>query len=139
MKKLLLLFTLPFSFLLATAHAMTFQHEPQVCPKANAIKTIGVSHNVVQNSTGLWFTGRRNQHYDTIHHWTFLIGNIPAISVDHAYQKASHAMETLSFQLGPIQGPLGKWLCLYTTAQGYEAVTIFPAIANNNASLFLNR
>lgn len=113
--------------------------EPQVCPSVAAIQAIGVSRNVVQDNDGLWMAGRRDQKYNTNNDWTFILGKIPAPTASSAYNRAVVALQSLNFQLGPLNGPLGKWICWYSTSQGFTAVAINPPIANNNPSIFLNR
>lgn len=117
-----------------------FPPPPSVCPNVIALQAVGVSQNVVQDNQRLWYTGRRNQKYATPNNWTFIIGKIPAANTSEAYTKAVIGMNTLSFQLGPFMGPIGKWICLYNTAEAYTAVTVYPPIATfKNADHFLTR
>ena len=112
--------------------------QPQKCPGVAAIQGIGVSRTVLQSSN-LWFTGRRHQLYDTSDAWTFVLGNIVATSANDAFNKATAGLATLSNPLGPIVGPLSKWLCVYTTYEGYTGVAITSPIALNAAPLFMSR
>ena len=105
--------------------------QPQRCPTAAAIQAVGVSRNMIQDNDGLWVTGRRNQKYGTTDDWTFLIGKFPATTANQAYTKAVTAMTTLNFQMGPLNGPLSKWICWYSTAEGYTATAINPPITSN--------
>lgn len=102
---------------------------PQICPSVSAIQSVGVSQNVTQDDVGQWVTGRRNQSYGTGSSWTFIVARIDAVSVADAYSKATMALSTLMFQLGPVMGPLGKWVCYYSVDQDYTVVAINPAIA----------
>lgn len=113
------------------AQATMIVPKPKTCPAVAAITAIGVSRNVQPNGEDLWVAGRRDQQYGTIDDWTFLIGNIPATGIDQAYHEATSALASLAFQKGPLTGPLSKWLCYYTTLQGYTAVTINPPIVSN--------
>src|SRR5207249_1859529 len=111
--KLFTALSLPLYLLAFNTQAGSFPPEPQKCPHAAQIKSVGVSHNMVQDSDGLRITGRRNQTYGTGSQWTFILAKIPASSVDHAYNKAVDALNSLTFNLGPVMGPLGKWVCYY--------------------------
>ena len=109
-KKLFLALLLPlnlFPFNMQAAQPA----EPQHCPSAASIISVGVSHNMVEDSDGLWFTGRRNQKYDTCNNWTFILAKISANSVNDAYSQAIGGLSTVSFQLGPYVGPIGKGVC----------------------------
>lgn len=117
--------------------ALHVQAQPQVCPTVAEIKAGGVSHNVAQEATGQWFTGRRNQTYGTGDHWTFILGKITATTVDDAYNKAVTSLDSLVFQLGPVIGPIGKWVCYYNNIQGYTAVAVNPPVATVQAKSFL--
>ena len=112
--------------------------EPQVCPRASDIRAIGVSHNMVEEGHHLWFTGRRDQKYGTTSNWTFLMGKIPATSVNDAYGKAVVALTTLQFSGGPVIGPLDKWVCYYRNDKGYPAIAVNPPIARFNEQHFIN-
>lgn len=103
--------------------------QPQMCPSAANIRAVGVSRNTIQDGNGLWITGRRNQAYGTTNQWTFLLGNIPASNISDAYNKAAAALPSLILLVGPVKDTLGRWSCVYNTAQGYMAVTITPPIA----------
>ena len=133
-KKLLITLTLPLSFLI-NAPSMAFPIQPQKCPSISEIQSVGVSHHVAQDNDGLWFTGRRSQTYHTGSNWTFVIGKITATAVDDAYSKAVAGLGVLSFELGPVMGPIGKWVCYYRTTQfGYTAVAVNPPVAVNIAA-----
>lgn len=139
MKKYFILTSMLFSLSLPLAHALQAQPpQPQKCPDPAAIRAVGVSRTVLQSSN-LWFTGRRHQSYNTRDAWTFVLGNITATSASDAYNKAAVGLTSLSFPLGPIVGPLSKWLCLYTTNEGYTGVAITSPIALTNANQFLKR
>lgn len=131
------------SFLLGISPAFADpEAPPQVCPSVAAIQSIGVSQNATQESTGLWFTGRRNQSYGTGSQWTLLMGNISAQSVAQAYLKANDALSSLFFQVGPVVGPMGKWLCYYNNSAGYSTIAVYPAVAdnsNNSRTIYLHR
>ena len=101
---------------------------PVTCPSAIAIKVLGVSSNVVQVNNA-WFAGRRNELYGTTNRWSFAITNIIASDASDAFIKASRAIESLTFQAGPIPGPLNKVVCAYNTAQGYAAYAVSPPVA----------
>ena len=93
-KKLFLALLLPlnlFPFNMQAAQPA----EPQHCPSAASIISVGVSHNMVEDSDGLWFTGRRNQKYDTCNNWTFILAKISANSVNDAYSQAIGGLSTL--------------------------------------------
>lgn len=137
MKKYLIASLLPLALFLTNATFAALTPEPQVCPSEAAIKAVGVSRNTVQDDDGLWLTGRRNQKYGTQDSWTFVIGKIPASTASEAYDKAAVAMPSLSFQFGPLNGPLGKWVCYYSTAQGYTAVAANPPIADSARMMFV--
>ena len=138
-KTLLLAISLPFYLLsFGTQANIGRPPEPQRCPRADEIKNVGVSHKMVEESTSFWFTGRRNQRYNTSSNWTFIIAKIPAVSVDEAYGKAVDGLQSLNFDLGPVVGPVGKWLCYYHNTKGYPAVAIYPPVAENLYSQFIN-
>lgn len=136
-RKYLYPMTLPFCLLFTTAQAHNLAPQPQICPSAASIQAIGVSHKMVQESNSLWFTGRRDQFYDTHSRWTFVIGKIAATSVDDAYQKAVLNLNSLTFQMGPVEGPVGKWVCYYHANYGADAVAVNPPIARNLDQSFL--
>lgn len=102
--------------------------DPQFCPDISSIKAVGVSTTVIQVDN-VWVSGRRNQLYNTADHWTFLLGNIIAPTANDAYHIAVNALSTLRFQVGPIKQVGGKFVCVYSTAPGYPAVTVTTPIA----------
>lgn len=110
---------------------------PQICPSANAIRTVGVSRNVVQaTNNGLWIAGRRNQKYGTNNNWTFVLGNIRANNVSDAYDKAVIGLTTLAFQLGPFLAQ-EHWLCLYNTIEGYMGLAVNPPVLSFSKAMSL--
>lgn len=140
MKKNLLIAT---SFVLASlfnsiASAAMQGPEPQICPSVASIRAVGVSRVVFQDNELFWVAGRRDQKYGTPNDWTFLIGRIVAANIDDAYQKATLGLNSLKLEIGPVTGPVGKWVCFYSTSQGYPAAAINPNIASNQFSLVLN-
>lgn len=138
MKKISLAFTAVCGlFMLSQGICSTLQ-EPARCPNIIGIQAVGVSQTVTEVIDGFWLAGRRSQQYDTNSYWTFLMTNIPATSATEAYVKASTSLSTLRFDIGPLMGPLGKWICYYHTAEGYRAMTINPPIAQVQDSLFVN-
>lgn len=138
--KTIILLTGMLSWFNVVNQAQADQPEPSVCPDVAAIKAIGVSPNAFQNSDQLWLTGRRDQKYGTVNNWTFIIGEIAAVSSTDAYNKATLALNSLKFELGPLKAPLGKWVCFYNTAQAYPAVAIYPPIATlKGATNFLHK
>lgn len=138
MKKSLLISSLIGAVYLSPAFALQQPPQPQKCPSASAIQAVGVSRTVIETSN-LWFTGRRHQNYDTTDAWTFVLGNIVATGANDAYNKAVVGLTSLSFPTGPMVGPLSKWLCLYTTLEGYTGVAITTPIALNQAQAYLAR
>lgn len=118
-------------------HAQESTLQPNQCPTAAAIAAVGVSQNAVELSNGQWLTGRRNQLYNTTSRWTLLMGNITANTRIQAYERATASLSTLTFMFGPVQGPLGKWVCHYHTATGYETMTVNPPIAQAQDQSFL--
>jgi len=132
-------FSFPLCLLLISTQANSIVPEPQVCPSAASIQAVGVSHKMVQESNDLWFSGRRNQFYDTHSHWTFVIGKIAASSVDDAYNKAVLNLNSLTFQMGPVEGPVGKWVCYYHASFGADAVAVNPPIARNIANALVKK
>lgn len=112
--------------------------QPQICPSVAEIQAVGVSNTPAQDSDGLWFTGRRDQLYNTGSRWSFIIGKITATSTTDAYNKANLGLGSLSFELGPVVGPIGKWVCYYRTANfGYQAIAVNPPIAINHMVSYL--
>ncbi len=130
--------SLPLFLLTINTEAAPFP-QPQVCPDVASIQNVGVSHRMVQETSFNWFTGRRDQKYNTDYNWTFLIGKIPAATVDQAYNLAVLGLSSLSFTLGPVIGPLEKWVCYYSNAEGFPAVAVSPPIGFNNPSIFFNQ
>lgn len=112
--------------------------EPQNCPDVSAMKSAGVSKNVLTLHSGLWLAGRRDQLYNTPNHWAFLVGNIKADNATQAYSSAAKSLDSLIFAFGPFLGPLGKWICTYTNAQGYTVVTLTPPLLGSLNSQYLN-
>ena len=131
--------TLPLLVLVSSkSMALPTVAQPQNCPSVAEIQAVGVSNTPVQDSDGLWFTGRRDQVYNTGSRWSFVIGKISATSTSDAYNKANLGLNTLSFELGPVVGPIGKWVCYYrTTNFGYQAIAINPPIAINHVVPYL--
>lgn len=136
MKKLLISTVLPLSIMASNVDAAAPQ--PQRCPRASEISSLGVSQIATEESNDFWFTGRRSQFYGTSSPWTFLISKIPATSVDDAVAKATNALNSLTFSLGPVQGPFGTWICYYQNSPGYMATAINPPMAQNAEKPFLN-
>ena len=134
-RKRLYALSLPLCFLAnSIGYTAPVVPHPQKCPDISDIQAVGVSHNAAQDTDGLWFTGRRSQIYHTGSAWTFVIGKITATTVNDAYSKATTGLSTLAFALGPVMGPVGKWVCYYRTGlNGYPAVAVYPPIALNNA------
>lgn len=121
-----------------SGEAKTLDAPPNKCPTAEAVRSIGVSQNAVEMSNGLWLTGRRNQLYNTTSRWTLLMGNISANTRTQAYAKATDALSSLAFDIGPVQGPLGKWVCYYHNTYGYTTMTLNPPIAQAQDLTFIN-
>lgn len=138
MKKLSLAFAALVSILMVKPGICSSLQEPPRCPNVIGIHAVGVSQTVAELIDGFWIAGRRNQKYDTTTNWTFLMTNIPATSATEAYVKASSSLPSLRFDIGPLMGPIGKWICYYHTAEGYRAMTITPPIAQVQDASFAN-
>ncbi len=130
--KLFTALSIPLS-LLSFNQAIAASPQPQMCPQASAIRAVGVSQNMVDEGNNLWFTGRRNQNYGTASKWTFVMSKIPSTSVNDSYSKAVDALASLSFTVGPVMGPIGKWVCYYRNDRGYSSVAVNPPIATFDA------
>lgn len=111
---------------------------PMKCPSPSAIQLVGVSQNAIENNK-LWFTGRRHQNYDTTTPWTFLLGNIVANNAHDAYVKGTAALAHLSYPTGPLAGPLDKWMCVYSTLEGYTGVVLTTPLALELATKYVMR
>lgn len=136
MKKKLFIGILPPLLALGMAYAtQPIPHPiPQNCPSVAAIQAVGVSMNAFQDDDGLWFTGRRNQMYGTSSNWTLIVGGIAASSSNDAFSKATATLSGLRFAVGPVAGPLGKWLCYYQPVSNYAVVTVNPPITMLNTA-----
>lgn len=111
--------------------------QPLTCPDVSAIQNVGVSHTTLQIDNR-WFAGRRHQAYGTTDLWTFLLGNIVAMTSVDAYNKAVQALPTLTFRMGPFTSS-DHWVCLYNTdVHNLPAVAITLPIAFSDAPLYFN-
>lgn len=136
MKKL---FSAASLFFLSTASIaqVSLPPEPLKCPDVSAIQSVGVSHTTLQIDNR-WFAGRRHQAYQTSDLWTFLLGNIVAMTSAEAYTKAAEALPTLTFRMGPFTSS-DHWVCLYSTdVNNLPAVTVTNPIALSDAPLYFN-
>lgn len=106
--------------------------QPANCPKDAIISKQGVNKVVIKVDNS-WIAGRSNMTYNTKEHWSFVITNIRAKDSKDAYKKAKTALKNLTFQSGPLQGPAGKWVCVYNTKKGYPAVALTPPLALTEA------
>lgn len=139
MKKFLLSIGLPLSLALVNpAMAFSFSDKPSQCPSAAAIQQAGLDLTVEDTSKGFWFSVALAEDYDTDDTWSFVIAEIEATSQEDAQSKAIKGLDSLQLAVGPIKGPLGKWICQYQTQEGYFAAAINPPIVGGFSS-FINR
>lgn len=115
---------------LNSAFALTL---PRDCPDTVEIKAVSVSSNVLKINN-VWVAGRRDQTYGTPDHWTFLIANIHAKNAMDAYRKATRAVESVTFQAGPLPVSNNRLMCTYSTVEGYTALAVTPAIGLREAA-----
>ena len=103
---------------------------PNKCPASDQVRSAGLEKNIVeQDRSGYWAVARLSAKYDTNYDWTFVVGKIQAGGPDDAFNKATASLASLQFLNGPqYMQQIGRWVCRYTTSQGYAAVAVTPVI-----------
>jgi hypothetical protein len=104
---------------------------PTQCPGVEAIKAAGLASAERVDEDGGFAVGQVNT-YGTPNNWGFVIF-VPytdAGSEQDALNKANQSLPTLTGGQGPIQNE-GRWICTYSTANGYQAGALTPIPMNN--------
>jgi hypothetical protein len=103
--------------------------KPNNCPSVSGLQDVGVSDLVEEN--GFWYGAVKSNNYDTNDKWTFIIGAFKASDKNDAKQQVLHAINTLTFEAGPIAFNIegqDSWACLYKDSSGHSASTITPVM-----------
>lgn len=103
--------------------------EPAKCPGTSTIASVGIENVEQDHQDGTWGGGVAGNNYDTTDRWTFAVIGITANDASDARVKAVASLKSLQFKHGPIAfEDFDIWACFYKTAQGYNAVTVTPAL-----------
>lgn len=124
-------FLIAATILAFSAAAQAMPAKPAKCPGVPALKSIGLSKDVVirDKTDKTWAVGRMKHKFDTRDDWTFVVGKIEADNTKEAYKKAASALKTLRFQQGPIAVQrYNRWACTYSNDRAYPAVAMTPSI-----------
>ena len=112
------------AMLVASTSVLAITEKPDHCPSIGTLLAAGLpKDNVINQQNGNWsvFTGLR----DGDASWIFAIMNISAMDDNDAHQKAVLSLNSLTYLQGPFSLQIAtEWACLYSTAEGYEAVTV---------------
>jgi hypothetical protein len=114
-------------FTISTSHA-AMPPKPEKCPGATTFQNVAFDAAQKDNQ-GNWVAGVMSNKYDTKDTWTFVVAKIKATSESDAIAKATASLKTVKFIYGPLPNEeYNIWGCVYSTAAGYPAVSVTPAM-----------
>ncbi len=118
--------------LIVSAAANAMPTKPAVCPTAIALQAANFELVQKHPEKETWIAAQLHNNFETEDAWSFAVVKIQADNEADAKAKAEASLASIQFKDGPIAfEKYNVWFCGYSTAEGYFAAAVTPAIGFN--------